>query len=93
MFRKKILSALTIAVIASTAATVTTSAASAGGYGNNNYGGYSSGHHQKAPQYRDNWEAHVRWCYDQYKTYRDDDNSYRSYEGSREQCWSPYYRG
>ncbi|TGS15817.1 BA14K family protein [Mesorhizobium sp. M2E.F.Ca.ET.209.01.1.1] len=34
--------------------------------------------------------AHVRWCYDRYRSYRAWDNSYQPYDGPRQQCWSPY---
>ncbi|MBN9551409.1 MAG: BA14K family protein, partial [Alphaproteobacteria bacterium] len=34
--------------------------------------------------------AHVRWCYDRYRSYRAWDNSYQPYDGPRRQCWSPY---
>ena len=34
--------------------------------------------------------AHVRWCYDRYVSYRAWDNSYQPYNGQRRQCWSPY---
>ena len=34
--------------------------------------------------------AHVRWCYDRYKSYRAYDNSYQPYNGPRRQCYSPY---
>lgn len=35
-------------------------------------------------------EAHIRWCYDHYVSYRAWDNSYQPYAGPRRQCWSPY---
>lgn len=34
--------------------------------------------------------AHVRWCYDRYRSYRASDNSYQPYNGPRRQCRSPY---
>jgi hypothetical protein len=34
--------------------------------------------------------AHVRWCSERYVSYRAWDNSYRPYNGPRQQCWSPY---
>ncbi len=34
--------------------------------------------------------AHIRWCFDRYRSYRAYDNTYQPYEGPREQCWSPY---
>jgi hypothetical protein len=34
--------------------------------------------------------AHVRWCYDRYRSYRAYDNSFQPYNGPRQQCYSPY---
>ncbi|CAG1003510.1 Lectin-like protein BA14k [Rhizobiaceae bacterium] len=34
--------------------------------------------------------AHVRWCYDRYRSYRDWDNTFQPYNGPRRQCYSPY---
>ena len=34
--------------------------------------------------------AHVRWCYDHYRSYRASDNSWQPYNGPRRQCVSPY---
>jgi hypothetical protein len=34
--------------------------------------------------------AHVRWCYDRYRSYRAWDNTFQPYGGPRQQCWSPY---
>jgi hypothetical protein len=34
--------------------------------------------------------AHVRWCYDRYRSYRAYDNTFQPYYGTRQQCWSPY---
>lgn len=34
--------------------------------------------------------AHVRWCYDRYRSYRAYDNTFQPYNGPRQQCWSPY---
>jgi hypothetical protein len=34
--------------------------------------------------------AHVRWCYDRYRSYRASDNTYQPYHGPRRQCRSPY---
>lgn len=35
--------------------------------------------------------AHYGWCFNKYKTYRIEDNSYMSYSGYRKPCISPYY--
>lgn len=34
--------------------------------------------------------AHVRWCYNRYRSYRDYDNTFQPYNGPRRQCNSPY---
>ncbi|WP_425350242.1 BA14K family protein [Phyllobacterium phragmitis] len=34
--------------------------------------------------------AHVRWCYNRYRSYRAYDNSYQPYNGPRRQCYSPF---
>jgi hypothetical protein len=34
--------------------------------------------------------AHVEWCYDRWRSYRDWDNTYQPYYGPRKQCFSPY---
>lgn len=35
-------------------------------------------------------DAHVRWCYSRYKSYRAYDNTFQPYNGPRRQCYSPY---
>lgn len=34
--------------------------------------------------------AHVAWCYERYRSYRDYDNTFQPYNGPRRQCRSPY---
>ncbi len=34
--------------------------------------------------------AHVRWCYAHYRSYRASDNTFQPYHGPRRQCRSPY---
>lgn len=34
--------------------------------------------------------AHVEWCYDQYRSYREWDNTWQPYRGPRRECISPY---
>jgi|APTNR8051073442_1049403.scaffolds.fasta_scaffold41886_2 hypothetical protein len=34
--------------------------------------------------------AHVNWCYNRYRSYREWDNSFQPYHGPRQQCYSPY---
>lgn len=36
-------------------------------------------------------DAHVRWCYERYRSYRAYDNTFQPYNGPRRQCISPYY--
>ncbi len=36
------------------------------------------------------WEAHLDWCYDEYRSYRERDNTYKPYGKRRRQCRSPY---
>jgi hypothetical protein len=40
--------------------------------------------------YRPSGNAHVRWCYDRYRSYRASDNTFQPYNGPRRQCRSPY---
>ena len=40
------------------------------------------------PAYRGG-SAHVRWCYNRYKSYRASDNTFQPYNGPRQQCVSP----
>lgn len=37
-----------------------------------------------------NVSAHVAWCYNRYRSYRDWDNTFQPYNGPRRQCLSPY---
>jgi hypothetical protein len=34
--------------------------------------------------------AHIRWCYDRYRSYRASDNTFQPYNGPRQICYSPY---
>ena len=34
--------------------------------------------------------GHQAWCADRYRSYRSSDNSYKPYDGPRQQCLSPY---
>lgn len=40
--------------------------------------------------YRGSSSAHVRWCYNRYRSYREWDNTFQPYNGPRRQCYSPY---
>jgi len=35
-------------------------------------------------------DAHIRWCYDRYRSYRASDNTFQPYNGPRRACRSPY---
>lgn len=37
-------------------------------------------------------KAHVRWCYNRYRSYRASDNTFQPYHGPRKPCISPYMR-
>jgi BA14K-like protein len=45
--------------------------------------------YRPAPAYRPAGNAHVQWCYNRYRSYRAYDNTYQSYNGPRQQCYSP----
>jgi hypothetical protein len=49
--------------------------------------------YQPAPRraYRGDWGAHVAWCYDRWRSYRQSDNSYQPYNGPRRECRSPFF--
>jgi hypothetical protein len=40
--------------------------------------------------YRSGGSAHVQWCYNRYRSYREWDNTFQPYHGPRRQCYSPY---
>lgn len=40
--------------------------------------------------YRGGGSAHVSWCYNRYRSYREYDNTFQPYNGPRQQCYSPY---
>lgn len=66
------------------------------GYGHGHWHRYGHGHHKriiiKSPRHG-YWKQHVSWCHDRYRSYRDWDNTFRPYNGPRQKCRSPYYRG
>jgi hypothetical protein len=45
-----------------------------------------------APRYHYSsaWEAHVAYCYDRWRSYREWDNTYQPFNGPRRKCRSPY---
>lgn len=46
--------------------------------------------YRPAPVYRGGGNAHVRWCYNRYRSYRAYDNTFQPNYGPRRQCYSPY---
>ncbi|CAH2403274.1 BA14K family protein [Mesorhizobium ventifaucium] len=60
------------------------------GYYNRGY--YNNGYYAPRRYYRAGRlsSAHVRWCYNRYRSYRTWDNTFQPYNGPRQQCWSPY---
>ncbi|KAB2690846.1 BA14K family protein [Brucella pseudogrignonensis] len=46
--------------------------------------------YRPAPIYRGGGNAHVRWCYNRYRSYRAYDNTFQPNYGPRRQCYSPY---
>jgi hypothetical protein len=55
-------------------------------------GGAIASQPQPAPAYRGRVmsNAHVQWCYGNYRSYRASDNTFQPYNGPRQQCHSPY---
>lgn len=53
-------------------------------------GGAIANSNDNYPRYSGGGSAHVRWCYDRYRSYRAYDNTYQPYNGGRRQCYSPY---
>jgi hypothetical protein len=43
-----------------------------------------------APSYAYGGDAHTRWCYSQYRSYRAWDNTFQPYYGPRRQCIAPF---
>ncbi|CAN5142064.1 hypothetical protein BH10PSE7_BH10PSE7_39370 [soil metagenome] len=42
------------------------------------------------PVYRVSGDAHVRWCFNHYRTYNPNNNTFAAYDGYRRRCISPY---
>lgn len=40
-----------------------------------------------------NWERHVAWCHDRYRSYEPRYNRYTGYDGDYHKCRSPYWSG
>ena len=91
---KSFVSRLTrMAVVAAACATTTMSAGAAGHSG---HSGSDHAHRQthprmNAPDVYQGGNRHLTWCYDRYRFYRESDNTYRTSDGSRHECVSPYY--
>ena len=47
-------------------------------------------HYRPMPVCRTYINAHMRWCYDRYRSCRAHDNTYQSVNGPRRQCHSPF---
>jgi hypothetical protein len=41
--------------------------------------------------YQSGWNAHVAWCYDRWRSYREYDNTYQPFHGPRRECRSPFF--
>ncbi|OAP38226.1 hypothetical protein AU381_21820 [Sinorhizobium glycinis] len=55
---------------------------------------YYRPHHYAPRYYRQAYyggNAHARWCYARYRSYRAYDNTFQPYYGPRRACVSPYY--
>lgn len=48
-------------------------------------------HYIVEPDEYNEWDAHVDWCYDNKRRYRERDNTWKPYNRSRRECYSPYY--
>ena len=42
------------------------------------------------PYYSGNWDAHVQWCLNRYRSYDPRSDSFLGYDGLRHRCRSPY---
>ena len=45
------------------------------------------------PQRKEMAARHIDWCYDRYRSYRPEDNSYQPFNGRRRACVSPFMPG
>ncbi len=45
---------------------------------------------RRRPRRRRASSAHVDWCFDRYRSYREWDNTFQPYNGGRRRCLSPY---
>lgn len=43
-----------------------------------------------APRHASNWDAHVSYCYNRYRSYSHHDNAFTTRRGYRKTCRSPY---
>jgi hypothetical protein len=52
---------------------------------------YSYGYYE--PYYgggASDWDLHVEWCHDRYRSYREDLDAYKGYDGKWHRCINPY---
>lgn len=101
MFRKTILSAVTVAALAGSIGAFTATTAQAGGYGysfgfNNGYShgyGKSFGYGKSIRITKVTWNRHLDWCHSHYKSFRPSDNTFQPFKGPRKVCISPFFKG
>ena len=48
-------------------------------------------HQQQQQNNYTQWDAHVDWCYDNKRKYRESDNSWKPINKARRTCFSPFY--
>jgi|GEM_PF-2527965 len=91
MQSRRFVSTFTLAVVVATTCASMSTSASAGGYGSRSGGDYSFQRSRThAREIYQGGNQHLRWCYSQFKTYRESDNTFQPYSGPRRECVSPY---
>ena len=106
IFKKSAAAALTVATVATAATFGNVQTAEAGngkfwaGVGAGVVAGAIIHHHTRPRYYRpapvyvaprgSNWNAHVAWCHNRYRSYSARDNAFTTYRGYRKTCRSPY---
>ncbi|WP_299816592.1 BA14K family protein [uncultured Roseibium sp.] len=50
-------------------------------------------HNTYKVQRGNNWQQHVAWCSDRYRSYRAQNNTFQPFKGQRRLCSSPYFKG
>jgi hypothetical protein len=54
---------------------------------------WTYGYYDYAPSYSygvSDWELHVEWCHNRYRSYNEDRDAYKGYDGLWHRCISPY---